>query len=658
MGDKPGTDHGSSEGWPTCTRVPEPDREACTGVRVGSADVCWAHLSISEFEEALTSLEPLGELDLRGTPLGMARLRQILAAMRDPEEDRPRIGNAQFDGATFIDDSSFQGVVFNGRTSFDNATFEKNVSFEETAFGHYAAFHNAVFKHWADFYKAEFKQVTFARSDFESANFEGAKFDGWLTEFNYVSFRNGVSFTGAASKGETRFPGVKFSGYTNFRGMIFDDQVSFGDAVFNDDAHFEDTVFGGSAAFGGVQFPEEAWFYKAQFKDDADFGETKFTGHAWFQEAMFAKQAWFEKADIGGNASFIGAEFRGHAGLTSAHVLGRLWLESLSGDGELVLDEFRADGVVEVTGWWKKVKCSAAEFRGRVWFRLSGRELWLDDSAFVGPVSVPVTVESALDRSLERPGSPSGKRVLLRSLRGTDAEHLTLVDVDLSRCEMAGVRRPESMRLVGRCVFAPMPRGWCFRWRWLPWRWTAREALFEEHLWRHSTGAPTPAAGWAAPDPDEEIVIVGPDRLAVMYRQVRAVLEDARNEPGAADLYYGEMEMRRAAGRRDARWSEQLLLGGYWLVSGYGLRSSRALAGLAGLILAAAVVLRYTGFSGGTPHFGQCVLYAAGSVVSLNLGHVPSVLTSWGDVVRLVLRIGGPILLGLAALAVRGRVKR
>lgn len=143
-----------------------------------------------------------------------------------------------------------------------------------------------------------------------------------------------------------------------------------------------------------------------------------------------------------------------------------------------------------------------------------------------------------------------------------------------------------------------------------------------------------------------------------MYRQVRAMLEDTRNEPGAADFYYGEMETRRAAARRSVRWGERWLLGGYWLVSGYGLRASRSLTGLAGLILIAAVVLRYAGFPGVTIGFGQCVLYAPGSVVSLDVGHVPGVMTNWGDVVHLVLRIGGPVLLGLAALAVRGRVKR
>jgi uncharacterized protein YjbI with pentapeptide repeats len=604
--------------------------------------------------EVLSSLEPGGELDLRGTSLAADRLRLILSAMRDPENGRPRIGNAQFDSATFMDDSSFKGAVFSDRTSFDDATFTEDVSFEGATFGHYTAFHNAIFKGWADFYKAKFKQVTFARSDFVSANFEDVVFDGWLTEFNYVSFSAGVSFTRAAAKGEMRFLQAKFSVDTNFRRMTFDDLVSFGHAIFNDDAHFEDTVFGGRAEFGYVRFPEEAWFYKAQFKDWADFGETNFTGHAWFQKSIFTKRTFFENAKVSGNASFIDAKFLDHAGFTSAHVSGRLWMDSLSSGGELVLDDFRADSAVEVIGKWKKVKCSGAEFRGRVWFRLSGGELWLDDSAFAGPV----TVESALDSSPGKPGSPAGTRVLLRSLKGTDAEHLTLVDVDLGRCEMAGLRRPELMRLEGRCVFAPMPRGWCLRWRWLPWRWTAREALFEEHLWRRTTGAPTPRAGWAAPDPDEEIVVVGPDRLAVMYRQVRAVLEDAKNEPGAADLYYGEMEMRRAAARREAGWGERRLLGGYWMVSGYGLRASRSLAGLAALIVVAAAVLTLVGFSGATAGFGQCVLYAAGSVVSLDLGHVPSMLTDWGDVVRLVLRIGGPLLLGLAALAVRGRVKR
>jgi hypothetical protein len=55
----------------------------------------------------------------------------------------------------------------------------------------------------------------------------------------------------------------------------------------------------------------------------------------------------------------------------------------------------------------------------------------------------------------------------------------------------------------------------------------------------------------------------------------------------------------------------------------------------------------------------DCLLYASGSVLSLDLnGHLPGTLTDWGQVIRMVLRVGGPVLLGLGALAMRGRVKR
>jgi len=225
---------------------------------------------------------------------------------------------------------------------------------------------------------------------------------------------------------------------------------------------------------------------------------------------------------------------------------------------------------------------------------------------------------------------------------------------------LSGLRRPDQLRLGGRCVFAPTPRGLYWRWKIVPWRWTAREALFEEHLWRSSEAAPGPRGGWARPDHEgtEGAGEATPERLEVLYRQLRASLEVASNEPGASDFYYGEMEMRRRASRnRSERW----LLNGYWLASGYGLRASRAVSWLVALILAAAFVLQYAGFQihghEHAPGYLYCVLYAAGSVVSLSLanGHLPAVMTALGDVIHLVLRIGGPVLLGLAALAVRGR---
>jgi hypothetical protein len=65
---------------------------------------------------------------------------------------------------------------------------------------------------------------------------------------------------------------------------------------------------------------------------------------------------------------------------------------------------------------------------------------------------------------------------------------------------------------------------------------------------------------------------------------LRKSREDRKNEPGAADFYYGEMEMRR----HSARFWDRFIITLYWALSGYGLRASRALGAL--LALAAITV--------------------------------------------------------------------
>ena len=240
----------------------------------------------------------------------------------------------------------------------------------------------------------------------------------------------------------------------------------------------------------------------------------------------------------------------------------------------------------------------------------------------------------------------------IRSLQGVDAEHLTLSDADLSHCLVSRIDRPEELRLAGHCKFDPTPHVW--HRHWLPWRWTRREALYEEHQWR----------GWA-PVSDPDGIGSSPEArqadaalLSVLYRQLRRGLEEARDEPGASDLYYGEMEMRRFS---TSAWDERWLLTAYWLVSGYGLRASRSVFALTGLILAAAEGFQRVGFGHSAHHPGyvDCLLYATGSLLSLDFsGHLPTVLSDWGQVFRMFLRVMGPVLLGLGALAVRGRVKR
>jgi hypothetical protein len=192
-------------------------------------------------------------------------------------------------------------------------------------------------------------------------------------------------------------------------------------------------------------------------------------------------------------------------------------------------------------------------------------------------------------------------------------------------------------------------------WAWPPvWWWTRRQTLAEEHTWRAAhersvrragwhTGdtwpvttsrwVPNPPRGVRRPDGLERYVTqvardwrrprrlrrrltlawtIGTVRIAEerarrrqmarlrqsqarevsnLYRALRKAREDAKDEPGAADFYYGEMELRRHA---TTRWSaEWTVLTLYWLVSGYALRAWRALATLTAVLVVAAWLLTH-----------------------------------------------------------------
>jgi hypothetical protein len=162
--------------------------------------------------------------------------------------------------------------------------------------------------------------------------------------------------------------------------------------------------------------------------------------------------------------------------------------------------------------------------------------------------------------------------------------------------------------------------------------------------------------------------------IAGLYRDLRKGLEDTKNEPGAADFYYGEMEMRRLAareasgGRGDAGdlppRSERWLLHAYWALSGYGLRASRALATLAVLLLVSAWLFTFEAFAQvpKTPDaagFSRALEFSARSSLSLLRGGSELLDPRGpGTVLDMALRLLGPVLLALAVLAIRGRTKR
>ena len=103
---------------------------------------------------------------------------------------------------------------------------------------------------------------------------------------------------------------------------------------------------------------------------------------------------------------------------------------------------------------------------------------------------------------------------------------------------------------------------------------------------------------------------------------------------------------------------ERGILTAYWLVSGYGLRAWRAVACLAVVIAVFAIGFYFAGFKvpPSPDSYWNSLLYAFRSTLSIIDNDVK--LTAWGKLLQAVLRLTGPVLLGLALLALRGRVKR
>ncbi|GAA2999972.1 hypothetical protein GCM10020229_10320 [Kitasatospora albolonga] len=558
------------------------------------------------------------DLDLRGTTIDSSLLLDVLTACTDPATGSPRVGNANFNSVTFTDHAHFDSVTFTGRADFSSVTFASDADFSRVAFAHPVSFSGATFTSVADF--------------------------------------NGTTFTSLA----------------DFGTVTFSSRVDFSSAVFTGTSYFTLATFTGHADFS-----------LATFSGNANFTMATFAGLATFTSAVFSRTAFFDVTTFASSAYFDSATFEGlqHIG-------------PLACVGGVVLDKARFTGsqvTIEVVT--PRLSCERTAFEGNATLRLRYAEVRLSRAMLMAPANVhawPVpfrwdgnTVE---EDHFTDVGSPAGVRLV--SLEGVDCAHLVLTDIDLSTCEFSGAFHLEQIRIGFGCRFGRPPSGWRPHHRLLPARWSPRKVLAEEQHWRsHQPGAA--GRGWERGPlhgvPERE---AGPDDLVGVYQQLRKAFEEAGNQPDAADFYYGEMEMRRHDMQRPQ--AERRLLGLYWLVSGYGLRASRALSLLLvamGADTRADGAVRAPGRHarsedhwhvwsrrGADDHQDpgpvlslswkkrvtakraeKAALVVVNSVVFRSSGQN---LTLPGTVIEMASRIGEPVLLGLAALAIRSRVKR
>ncbi len=599
--------------WPRCGEDARPESSfGCPGIRVPGHTACLAHLADPDRDAYLAGLTPGADIDHRGTPFTESLFDALLNAIRDPATGHPQLGDSKFGLATF-----------EGRVGFESAIFEGDASFESAAFTSVAVFGSATFKRVASF---------------QSATFEGdARFE--LATFEDVA----------------RFDSVTFEGSARFRL-----------ASFKDGAGFQSATFKGGAEFRSATFERGAWFQSATFEGFSGFGSVTFKSAAGFGAATFER-----------DALFVSATFEKAVTVGPFVCAGRVLMSGATFGGPVTLSIAA-----------QRLECRRTRWSSTAEVRLRYATVDFAHAVFEYPLTIaaepdPFVLADGQQLAEASLVSAFGPGVRLASLRGVDAAHLVLADVDLSGCLFAGTVHLDQLRLEGACTFDTVPPAVHWR-RWPPVWFTERRTLAEEHHWRASqSGA---VRGW-------NVAVLGagragPLQLAPVYRALRKAFEDGKHEPGAADFYYGEMEMRRHAD--DIPCSERSLLTAYWALSGYGLRATRALAWLGAAMLLTIVLLMAVGLPTDTPkqtatgtvpagggrvtfeidkddpknptgnrftgqRFEKALNITLNSVVFRSSGQD---LTTAGTYIEMISRLTEPVLLALAVLAVRNRVKR
>jgi uncharacterized protein YjbI with pentapeptide repeats len=573
----------------------------------------------------------------------------------------------------------FRECIFRGQVSFDDSFVQAPLLFENSTFEQELLFQEMTVlapiilrgtNHMAS--------VTFARSTVDRPlTIENALPSDMLldevTANEYVhikdttlsgllSFRRGsyhreLRVQKSTCKGAADLTEISARHKVIVKDVTFEDNVYLYSGAYADQVLFRKTVFRGDTVFNGSTFHGQVLFRDVTFQGNVEFRNVRFANSVAFIDVIFEKSVSFQEAQFCGGILFDRVAFRGDVDFDLAAV---------------------------------QLRFRKALFSGQVSLRFGWADVVFEESDFPGPTRLGTSwldhpLNETFIHALEMADkAPEDRRPRLLSLSGSNVSNLVLTDLDLKFCRFAGANNINSLRIEQANPFSVTPDGWRFsRRRPFLATWTSRGAIAEEHLWRSLNGLGVRKEGWLTlPSLGTRLEqIPQADNIQRIYRDLRKGREDRKDEPGAADFYYGEMEMRRHA---TTRWIERRILDLYWLISGYALRAWRALVTLIILLVAASLIFMTQGFdrNGGTmlraaqvqsngrvvytkyalpspPHdFGTALRYSIESATSLLRAPQPRRLTAIGQATEVLLRLLGPGLLGLAILSLRGRVKR
>ncbi|CAM5704017.1 hypothetical protein SPURM210S_00509 [Streptomyces purpurascens] len=579
------------------TTQPVCDTTECPGTALPGAGQCLEHIDDGDFDRFVESLTPGDNIAFRKTQIHANKLHRVLDALRNPE-GFIEIGQASFQRSTFLGSVRFESARIRGNCSFSGSVFTR------------------------------------------AASFSGSQ------------FTEPTAFLGAEFGGEAKFAKVKFEKFTSFRA-----------AIFQEGANFSEFEAQGKVKFTGSRFLESTRFAQASFTGKAGFKQCTFE-HVIFESCNFAASLTFHESEITGSLKFAGSYVHGTLDICQSKFRRDCQFGPILCAHEVLASDCTWEGRAVISVATPRMDLSWSRFGDSLQINARHTTIALEGARFEAASTISGVPELRYVTA-EGKGTIDEEHIAdaftsdlpsVSTLKDADLSNLSLSAIDLTTCYFIGSHNLDKLRLEGDVRFGRTPRRQIRLTR--PSNlsfWSTRRVVLEEQQWRRQNGW---NKGWARlrrSDPSRSPIKA--ESVANVYRALRKAQEESKNEPGAADFYYGEMEMRRHAKSLSA--SEKSIITMYWAVSGYGLRVSRSLFFLMLLIATLSGLAQMFGFSGKSPTYPQVFIYYLESIISLRSESLHAVrLNTFGAAIRVVLKMAGPVLLGLSVLAVRNRVKR
>ena len=487
------------------------------------------------------------------------------------------------------------------------------------------------------------------RAYFNSLKASGCRFTEDV-DFSETTFGGLTSFAGTCFLGDATFDNSVFEDNSSFMGVHFHGKVSFRNAQFGvreamvpswtdfkdvkfccDETTFRGVLFHGEVSFAGAEC-KRITFRSCRSSDLILFGQDDHPSQ-FKVKTLTLVASEFSHIEIPESRARIEKLELDTAAVTGTFVIGDGTCPTISiqksrtsgrvhlvvrGDfgkrAEFVLENTELGGQTEISLIRTNASVRQARFDGSLDMRLEHADASILDSLF------------RIRASIRGIGTDSS----IQSLAECDASNLAFSGLYLGACRFGAVANLDKLQVDTDCQFA---------------RRRGRLHVAD----------------------DDSTVTSAPDlrRLANVYRALRKGAEDRRDYQVADTFLVSELDARSRAARREAGVrgiSEYLTLIVYRLCSGYGLKFGRAVGCLAIVVLLGALLFDVGGFdpqrSGSSAAFGSTLMYTAQSSMSLLRPLDGPGLSLGEQVLQFTLRIVGPILVGLAGLGLRSRVRR